>query len=73
MTLDEVLLGVKNQSNIDISCSHSIYKILYLIRYSKEYNNETLLLLELLVRVPSTISAIIEGFAFIGLPINILS
>jgi len=22
MTLDEVLLGVKNQSNLDISCSH---------------------------------------------------
>ena len=25
MTLDEVLLGVKNQSNLDISCSH-LYK-----------------------------------------------
>ena len=28
MTLDEVLLGVKNQSNIDISCSHFIIIVL---------------------------------------------
>ena len=31
MTLDEVLLGVKNQSNIDISCSHSMYDITVII------------------------------------------
>ena len=41
MTLDEVLLGVKNQSNIDISCSHSwcnIFTVIiisfYFIKYS---------------------------------------
>ena len=40
MTLDEVLLGVKNQSNIDISCSHSMYDITVIIMLSWLINSQ---------------------------------
>ena len=49
MTLDEVLLGVKNQSNIDISCSHSWCNIFTVIISLPAFSSVSLNSIQLMI------------------------